>query len=351
MRIPFLVIVIFSLAACHLLTSDYTPDIRYAKGDQWVKTFRSGGYLDAAYANDKLYYGSSEFSSDSGNLFYCLDLKTGIVDWAVHVRQWASSPPIVGDSFIYFSGFTGSNIYRFDKTGNKIWEQDAPDVFAGHTLNPLNNNLIVHTVTDGSYELAFMDGAVVNHFAKTSMGSSMPVFYEQYMVQGGVKEDTTIVAHGTLLRCIDYTNGKTVWEHEVGEKPDPLMEHEGKVYLISKGPVMQAFDIKTGAKLWQSDTLGRLAGSYPTSPRMEFDQGKIIYYDIDMKDMRILDETTGKVLTKGNYQDVLKQHLMLPVNHFYRIPADGGSYYTVRVTDSLDSPSKMYRIFVNKEKR
>lgn len=351
MRIVFLLTAIFSIAGCYWGLEDSPPNIRYVKGDQWVSNFRNGNFPAKAYVDDKIYCSSLEIGTDSSNLFYCLDLKTGIVNWAIPVAQWASSPPIVGDSFIYFSTYTGKRIYRFDKKGNKIWEQEAPSVFAGHTLNPLNNNLIVHTVTNGSYELALSNGEVVNHFAKASLGSSMPVFYEQYMVQSGVKEDTTIIRNGTLLRCIDYTNKKKVWEHDMGDNVDPVFMHDGKVYLISKGHIMQAVDIKTGTKLWQSDTLDGSAGFYPTSPEMIFDQGKIIYYDISLHDMTILEEATGKVLNKGDYQHILKQGLMLPANHFYQIPADNKSYYTVRVTDSLEAPAKLYSVYVSKANR
>lgn len=350
MRLLFLLSTVFFLPGCHLGLEDSPPYIRYAKGDRWVSNFRNGNFPAKAYVDDKIYCSSLEIGTDSSNLFYCLNLKTGMVDWTAEVAQWASSPPIVGDSFIYFRSYVG-DIYRFDKKGNKIWEQDAPSVSIGHTLNPLNNNLIVHTVTNGSYELAFSNGAVVNHFAITSMGSSLPVFFEQYMVQAGVKEDTTIVAHGTLLRCIDYPSKKKVWEQEVGEEIDPIFMHDGKVYFVSKGHIMQAVDIKTGSRLWQSDTLNRLAGFYPTRPQMEFDQGKIIYFDLNMGNMTVLEEITGKVLFKGSYQEILKQRLMLPANYFYRIPADDKSYYTVRVTDSLEGPSEMYSVYVSKENR
>jgi outer membrane protein assembly factor BamB len=339
----------FCLTACHWDMDDYVPLPRYAKGDLWVSNFRDWRFPATTLINDKLYCSTLELQDPSTNLFYCLDLKTGKVDWAVPIVDWASSPPIVGDSFIYFTTFTGKRIYKFDKEGNILWEKKGESVFNGYTLNPLNNNLIYHSLTDGSYELAFKDGALVNHFAKTSMASSAPVFYGQYMVQAGVKEDTTITRHGTLMRCIDYTSKKKVWEYEAGDGIKSLSVNNGILYFVAPYHIMHAVDIKTGTRLWQSDTLRRNT-PHPMDPKLIIEKGQIVYYEY-LDNMIVLDQATGKVFAKVGYQDVLKRGLLLPVNSRFRIPADDKSYYSVLVTDSLIAPSKDYNIYVRKVAR
>ncbi|MGN7723980.1 outer membrane protein assembly factor BamB family protein [Chitinophaga sp. 22620] len=347
MRITLLFVMLFSLIGCYGYLQDGPPYIRYAKGDRWVSNFRNENFPAKTFIDDKLYCSSLEIATDSSNLLYCLDLKTGIVDWTAKVSNWAGSPPIVKDSFIYFSSYVG-DIYRFDKNGNKIWEQRAQSAFAGHSLNPLNNNLIVHTVSDGSYELAFSNGEVINHFGKTSLGSSMPVFYNRYMIQAGIKEDTTLVGEGKMVRCIDYLDKQKVWEYEMGENIKSVFENDGKIYFISKGFIMHAIDINTGARIWQSDSLQQGSGYYPSSPKLVFDQGKIVFMNGNLNNLTVLDEATGKLITKGTYHDILKMQLVLPVNHIYKVKADDKSYYTVCVSDSFVAPQRMYSVAIMK---
>lgn len=344
MRFVLLLLVIFTLQSCHLGLEDEPPYIRYTKGDLWVNKWRNNSFPSKTFVDDKIYCSSIEpGGSDSSNLLYCLNLKTGVVDWTAAVHHWAGMPPIVGDSFIYFCSYLG-DIYKFDKQGNKIWEQQAESVYRGHYFNPLNNNLIIHTVTNGIYEHAFSDGAIVNHFASHSLGSSSPVFYEGYIIQAGIKDDTTVVGIGKMLRCIDYATKKSKWEYDMGEDIDKLFVNKGRVYFVSKDLRMHCIDIVAGTQLWQSKPLDRQA-YFGLGDNMVFDQGKVICWGHDMSRFLVLDEETGVGGIKTSYQEVLDMHLMKPRNYKYVITT-GEEQYTVRVSDSLEGPQPVYNVAV-----
>lgn len=106
MRTLFLFLTVVLLISCHSGEGELPP-IRYTKGDLWVSNFRNRNFPSKTLADDKIYCSSLEISDSVSELLYCLDLKTGIVNWTAEVANWASDPPIVGDSFIYYSSFVG----------------------------------------------------------------------------------------------------------------------------------------------------------------------------------------------------------------------------------------------------
>jgi outer membrane protein assembly factor BamB len=343
MRLILLLLIINIFQGCHLDKEDGYPDIRYAKGDIWVNNWRNNSFPAKAFVDDKIYCSSAGFSTrDSSELLYCLNLKTGVVDWRTEMKQSAGAPPVVCDSFIYFCNYVG-DIFRLDKQGNKIWQQQTNGSYCGHFLNPLNNNLIVHTIEDGTYEFALGDGAVVNHFAPRSLGSSMPVFYKGHMIQAGIRGDSTS-AVGRLLRCIDYAARKSIWEYDMGEDVDNLFVNKGRVYFIIKDRRMHCVDIVSGAHVWQSESL-KEPGSLGIGYTMAFDQGKIICWEHNLNDFLVLDEDTGGSVVNVSYQEVLNMHLMKPRNYDYAVKV-GDKQYTVRVSDSLEGPVREYNVEV-----
>ena len=347
MRLIFLVLIVGLFQGCHLFLEYEPVSIRYTKGDLWVSRWinnGNNGFPSKTFVDDKIYCSGMELSSsDSSDLLYCLNLKTGVVDWTAEVHHWAGMPPIVGDSFIYFCSYVG-DIYKFDRQGNKIWQQHSESPYSGHCLNPLNNNLIVHTVATGVYELAFSDGAVVNRFASHSLGSSMPVFYKHYIIQAGIRDDTTVIGTGSMLRCIDYTAKKTKWEYDMGEDIDNLFVNKGRVYFITKESRMHCIDIITGAILWQTELLNAL-GVFSIGYNIIFDQGKIICWGHSLRPFFVLDEETGGGVMETSYPEVLSMHLMKPRNYKYVITT-GEKQYTVSVSDSLVRPRPEYNVEV-----
>lgn len=103
-------------------------------------------------------------------------------------------------------------------------------------------------------------------------------------------------------------------------------------------------------QLWQSDTLKQV-GYYTLGLDLVFDRGKIIYFETNLENLVVLDQATGKVITTGSYHEILNRGLMRPVSHNYRIPVADSSYYSVCVSDSLETPHVEYNVYVKKISR
>jgi outer membrane protein assembly factor BamB len=84
--------------------------IQYKRGDRWVDSFRNSDFPSKSLYKDKVYCSSLFVGDGNRNRLYCLDLKTGKVDWASLVDDWAAQPPIVSDSFIYYCSYVGDKI-------------------------------------------------------------------------------------------------------------------------------------------------------------------------------------------------------------------------------------------------
>src|SRR4051812_21415997 len=100
MRLLILIFLFVFIAGC--ISDDTPPNIEFVKGEFWLDKFRNNSFPSKAYVDDKIYCTAILSGYDHKPYYlYCLNLKTGKVDWASPVQNWASQPPIVTDSFIY----------------------------------------------------------------------------------------------------------------------------------------------------------------------------------------------------------------------------------------------------------
>lgn len=315
--------------------SDEIPHIEYKKGDCWVCNFRNGNFPGKTFYKDKIYCSSLEISSGKPNYFYCLNLKTGKVDWASMVDSWVGESPIVTDSFIYYSSYLG-DLYKFDLNGNQVWKAKAPGSYAAHSLNVHNNNLLVNTVTDGIFEYDCQSGQVVSHMGASSLGAPLPVFYKDLAVFAGLNADTPYVNEGTGAICKRSGNKEVIWKKDLGNISGyKLFTNSGRLYFFESWK-LNCLDITTGAQIWQSDSLKKYGGMV-LNPHLVFNNGLVMYSDTDMDQWIEFNGQDGSVLGVSDYLKLLSEN-KLKVRRFQYQVADtkNNSTYFVMVTDSLD---------------
>jgi outer membrane protein assembly factor BamB len=347
MRILFILLAVAFLSGC---AEENVEGVQYKAGDFWVSNFRSNSYPSKALHNNKIYCSSLEIGSGKPNYLYCLNAETGKVDWATQVDNWASAPPVVTDSFIYYCSFVG-DIYKLNKDGRQLWKTKLQTgSYAGHYMNPYNNNLLVHTVENGIVELHGANGKEVHHYGKWTLATTNPVFDKGKMYVGGVKEDTVTVAEGTYLYCYDATNGNTLWKDSTGEIAHNLFVHEGKLYFARPAGELVCFDPLQRKTVWQTGTTTPGGAKSTLDPCLAFLNGAIFYYDLNLDVVRELDMATGRQVSVASYKKLVQQGKMKPHATLYTLSRNDTTY-RVTVTDSLEAPvqyGSAYNVYIKR---
>ena len=325
--------------------------ITYNKGDWWVENFRDGNFPAKAFWRDKIYCSSIEIGSGKSNYLYCLNMKTGRVDWAAKVDNWAAIPPIVNDSLIYFCSYTG-DIYRFDpRDGKQIWKAKLESPYSGHCLNVFNNNLLVGTVTNGIFEYDRNAGNKVSHIGPTSLGMPLPVFYNGLVLFAGINNDTTNPGRGGYCVCKRASDGEELWRRDIGEiSGDKIIADSSILYFFDLSARLRCLDITTGATIWRSDSAENYRGGrYALDPHLVFSKNEILNYDTFLDTIFEYDKSNGKYLGVSTYQQLLSEHKMR-VNNYYYAVTDKNSHsgYLITLTDSLQPPSDYGKAFTIK---
>jgi outer membrane protein assembly factor BamB len=343
---PF-VIFIAALLLFTGCTDDSPPHILYKKGDYWIDNFRNNSLPSKAFADGRIYCSNIEISSGLPNLFYCLNLVTGKVDWAAKVDNWACVPPVIADTVIYYSSFVG-DIYRFDKNGNQVWQTRLDGSFAGHCINPYNNNLFVKTVTGGVVEFDIKNGAVVNRYGGNTLGITQPVFWDNKMFLAGLNSDSAGMTTEDYLCCFDTKTRKKLWEKYVGKYVRNIFMDKGRLYYPEAGNRLSCVDAVNGNRLWQSDTINgnRMLAALPY-PQLAFTDSTILYYGLAVAE---LDKADGHTIRKIQ-QDENTPYLLAVAKQTVFSIDKAGKQYTVTVLEKLLSPdgdSKAFDVVVKK---
>jgi outer membrane protein assembly factor BamB len=327
----------------------------YKKGDWWVENFRDGNFTAKAFWRDKIYCSSIDIGNGRSNQFYCLNLKTGRVDWAAAVGNWASQPPIVNDSFIYYCSYTG-DIYRFEpEEGKQIWKTKLESPYGGHCLNVFNNNLLVGTVTNGLFEYDCHTGTKASHIGATSLGMPLPVFYDGLVLFAGINNDTTNPGRGGYSVCKRAADGEELWRRDIGRiSGDKIIADSGRLYFFDDSARLRGLDIMTGMKIWRSDSAENYRGGrYASDPHLVFFKNEIINFDTFLDTVFEFDKSNGNFLGLSTYQKLLSEY-KIQVHKYYYTVADSNNHskYLITVTDSLEIPddyAKTFHIKIQRE--
>lgn len=315
-----LIITISILLFFQHCADDSPVHIRYQKDDFWLDNFRNNSYPSKAFKDDKIYCSSLEHSDS--NYLYCLNVKTGKVDWAVSVKQSATCPPIISDSFIYYCSYVG-DIYKFDKQGNQLWFVKLNSPYAEHCINPVNGNLIVRTVTDGLREFNSDNGELVDAVGKGMMKVTLPVFSEDKIFMAGLNDS---------LVCRKNISKEPIWQIKTGRNISRLFLIRDRIYYFDDTQSLNCVNARNGHLLWQSD---KLFATWPLSPKLLIENGKIICYFTDLYNLYLLDPENGKLLQKNTAENLQHQGYLIPETKLYKVYGDNKTIYTVFVENEL----------------
>lgn len=304
-------------------SGDNPVDIHYTKGDFWVANFRNNSFPSKAFVGDKIYC-SSLTSSDTTDYFYCLNLKTGRVDWVVPVKKWASQPPIICDSVIYYFSYVG-DIYKFDMDGKQLWYSQFPSTYGGHRINPINNNLLVGTVAYGLREVDKNDGKVINSIGKGIMDVTFPLFLQ----------DTSFIVIGDTLFAGRSLTSSNIWKRKTGPSVDRIFLKDKVLYYIDNSQRLYAVNAITGEMIWKTEPVFPMQ---PFSPHLEFERGMILCYFTDLNNIFIIDQLNGRIEGKKSYDELNKDNYLLPSINQYVVTSDTNEQYDIKVMNTLFGP-------------
>lgn len=288
---------------------DLPMHITYQKGDFWVSDFRNNSFPSKAFSGDKIYCSSLE--TDAPNYFYCLDLKTGKVDWVKPVKSWAAQPPVIGDDFIYYCGYLG-DIYKLDKNGNEIWYTKLNDSYGGHVIDPTSKDLLVDAVATGYIKISFETGEQTTQISNTQVHAQPPV----------IAGDTVYQLVNDSLFCTKSTTHTTLWKIKCDVGVDRVFLIKGSVFYFDNMKYLHSLNAHTGTLQWRSDK------SFPrpeVNPHVELEQEKLLCYFSNLNDARLINTETGKVERILTYEQLqqylrpLKQYLVSNEKHNYEI--------------------------------
>jgi hypothetical protein len=315
--IIILAILFFSCGA------DKKPKIIYQKEDFWVTNFVNNNYSAKAFNDDKIYCSSLLITQDTSNRFYCFNLKSGKVDWAIPVKNWAAQPPIICDSFIYYCSYVG-DIYKFDKQGKQLWYLAFPLILGGHSLNPNNNNLIVSTVAYGLREIDSKTGQIIDTIGNGKIGVPFPIFKDEKIFQ--------IIIDS--LFCQKFSDKSYLWKKQIGENVARLFLNKELLYYFDDTQRLYCLNNQTGELIWKSDPI---FPKQPFYPHLEFEKGKILSYFSDLNEIFLIDMATGIIQEKTTASNLQKNLFLVPDTVRYYIKLDSTNTYEVSVINTLIS--------------
>lgn len=295
-----LFLVFITLISCVQKGKSNPKDFVLRVGDYWVEGFSSGSFPGKAFSDDKVYCSSinSNTRNEQGvvrglpNYLYCFDLNSGKVDWRYEVENHPSSPPIILDTMIYYSTFTG-DLHCLTKDGKLKWKRKADGSFADHSVNPLNNNLQVSTVANGVFEYDANSGEEVYHISRPESpmyNVTFPILFDSLMIYSYKEESNTGSAEykgrivciadssmvwtrtfGEINRmfhnagqlffvddknfyCLDMITGETQWSAPNNRNGEEVVGFERNIVYLSNSVEMNAYNVHTGQKVNRKPT-------------------------------------------------------------------------------------------------
>jgi|JI9StandDraft_1071089.scaffolds.fasta_scaffold30158_2 outer membrane protein assembly factor BamB len=318
----YLILITFFIAC----RNDNPVPVYYQKGDFWPEKFRSNGLPGKVLFKDKLYCSTIEIDGDHPNYLYCLDLKTGLVDWTARVKNWASAPPVITDSFIYYCSFVG-DLYKFDKKGKQLWYRQADGPYGIHTMDPLNNHLFVRTVSNGVFEYDNKTGDSLAHYGN-GLGATLPVFDSSYMLIGDIKEDGV-----AYLVCYDLKTRKPVWKIPGETGTRRLFTDNHRVYYTDKDQAVCCRNIPDGELVWKTDSLSETGNMLQSlDPIMVFEPNSLFYSEGITKTVFEFNKSNGEKTGKYTFSQLKLSKRIQPLMQTVYTYDNGDEAYKMTVS-------------------
>ncbi len=278
-----------STAPTHIAATPTVTGLKLA----WAYTTK--GHIEESspvVANGMVYIGSLDHK------LYALDAKTGAFRWAYTTGGPIRSSPAVNGGMVYV-GSLDHNLYALNAiSGAKQWSYSTG---GGIYSSPVvANDMLYFGSDDGNlYALDARSGTKKWLFSTSAQVVSTPAVAKG-MVYFGSEDDYFYV--------LDAASGAMKWSKNTGNaitSSPTISLADNIVYIISWTGTLSAFDMVSGAKVWDQSAGG--VGSTPAVANGALYIGDNVSYVL-----YALDSTSGTV--QWNYP------------HFYTPPANGVTY-------------------------
>ncbi|GKX28312.1 hypothetical protein SH1V18_07920 [Vallitalea longa] len=236
---------------------------------------------------------------------YCLDLSNGDLVDTVKGKDSLRSKPVIIDSNIYFTDFSG-NLYCADNNGNLLFTKKISTHPIYADLTKYEDKILVN---DSSLYLNVYDKDGNEVFKQSLIGSFIDKdgyrIYTEQIAGGAYYQSKPTAADGKLffgtpsrfLYAVDAETGETIWKNEIGGaiSASPVC-YNGKIYIGQQGGEDEyyCFDAKTGDLVW-TQSIGWVWGS------CNADEGRIYIPGIDGF-VNCLDAETGNIIWRYRTQ-------------------------------------------------
>lgn len=227
----------------------------------------------------------------TGGQVYAIDLDTGTTLWKTwEEKHGGKSITGIGDQ-VYHVQFTENQTQHwiaranvFEGKWEKLYHYKQTDEFVPHIFPPA-----IHINSEGDTALSFTQSLYdfTTYHAKFSLNfynvSQDSTIYQVNIVpqttnaigRTVIHEDKVFFSVFDKLKCYKLIDGSELWEVSIsnGIGIYPLIADEtSQLFVGSAGiyPKLQAFDSKTGSKLWATESAG-------TSSPMDYRNGTIYY--------------------------------------------------------------------------
>lgn len=172
----------------------------------------------------KLYLGSATRE------LYCVDARSGELDWKAATSDWIRSRPLVLGNAVFAAGLDGS-VNAFDRSGTRRWSVLA-------TAHPIFADLV-----------GGPNGILV---------SGSDLFLRSLAPSTGREQ-----WRHSLLRC-SFENGRRIFADVVaagGDFQSPPTVSKGRVFVGGADRFVRAIDAESGKEIWRFETSGQVSGA------------------------------------------------------------------------------------------
>ncbi|WP_158058077.1 outer membrane protein assembly factor BamB family protein [Halorussus halophilus] len=230
---------------CGPQNTGYKPEGPTARGfeSSWKQEWNDEYLVTDPVAADGTVYFARQV--DSGGKLYAFDATDGTVQWTADVDAYPQQPAVFGDS-LYLRA--DGDLYAYAiADGSRRWsyEADNYDEVTAHESG-------VYIDTETAVVALDHDGTERWRHELGTVRMNAPAVKDGLVVVGydGV-ENFGVVA-------LDVETGDEVWSEEgPGTLFAPVAIRDGRAYVPVYHGGIQAFELQTGARLWEADFEGR----------------------------------------------------------------------------------------------
>lgn len=205
-----------------------------SQGIAWKTAVPGDGWSSPIVYGDRIFLTSAMDEGTSCRVI-CLDRKSGMILWNTEVHRQKTGPmrsqnsyatptPVTDGERVYAVFFDGT-VVAVDYSGQLVWKNSDVEFYSLHGL--------------GASPI-LVDGMLVMPFD----GSSR----EQERLGWKIPWTEAVVL------AVDVESGKTLWKGKRGESRvghvTPVLVDQEQLVVSAGGDRVQAFDVKTGARVW-----------------------------------------------------------------------------------------------------